>query len=71
MNYSGSTILAGEADTFRRVFAALAGGNDCYGVIQATSEAGFVYFGTPFFQALLVVHDYGEKHLGFATRTFL
>jgi len=42
---------------------------NCYGAMQATSDSQFAYFGTPFMNALFVVHDYGAKRLGFAQRT--
>ncbi|KAH8597914.1 aspartic peptidase domain-containing protein [Bisporella sp. PMI_857] len=42
---------------------------NCYGALQATSESQFALFGTPFMNALFVVHDYGGNRLGFATRT--
>ena len=51
------------------IFAGLADGVNCYGSIQATSESSFIYFGTPFLEALFVVHDYGGKRLGFGART--
>ena len=41
---------------------------NCYGGIQATGEGQFALFGTPFLNALFVVHDYGSKRLGFAGR---
>jgi len=42
---------------------------NCYGAMQATSDSQFAYFGTPFMNALFVVHDYGTKRLGFAQRS--
>ena len=41
---------------------------NCYGAMQATSDSQFAYFGTPFMNALFVIHDYGNKRLGFAQR---
>lgn len=51
------------------IFSGLADGINCYGAIQATGESSYAYFGTPFLNALFVVHDYGGHRLGFAART--
>ena len=56
-------------DSKHMIFAGLADGVNCYGAIQATTETGFAYFGTPFLDSLFVVHDYGNHRLGFAART--
>lgn len=56
-------------DSKHMVFAGLSDGVNCYGAIQLTDETGFAYFGTPFLDALFVVHDYGGHRLGFAART--
>lgn len=64
-------IFSGELipTSVRRTFAGLADGVNCYGAIQATSESGHAYFGTPFLQALFVVHDYAGLRLGFTARS--
>ena len=51
------------------VFAGLADGINCYGAVQATGESSYAYFGTPFLDALFVVHDFGGHQLGFAQRS--
>ncbi|TAQ83826.1 hypothetical protein B7494_g7853 [Chlorociboria aeruginascens] len=51
------------------IFSTLADGVHCYGAIQATSEGATGFFGIPFYEALFVVHDYGNNQIGFAKRS--
>lgn len=43
-------------------------GVNCLGAIQNTEEDNLVVFGTPWFEALFIVHDYGGRRIGFANR---
>lgn len=51
------------------VFDVLSDGINCYGAIQASEENQPAYFGTVFFEALFVVHDFGGRRMGFAERS--
>ncbi|KAH8684826.1 aspartic peptidase domain-containing protein [Tricladium varicosporioides] len=43
-------------------------GVNCLGAIQNTEEDNLIVFGTPWFEALFIVHDYGGRRIGFANR---
>lgn len=61
---TGRIIVYGKHLTF----TTLADGINCYGAIQATGELDYVYMTIPFLESIFVVHDYGQKRMGFANR---
>lgn len=40
----------------------------CLGAIQNTDDDSYVLIGTPWLEGLFLIHDYGQKRLGFGTR---
>ncbi|RDL36595.1 Acid protease [Venustampulla echinocandica] len=50
------------------IYIALDDGINCLGAIQDTAENSYAIIGSPWFEGLFVVHDYGGNRIGFAAR---